>query len=68
TVACLCGSDLAYEEQADEVAAALKKAGATRVLLAGKPTDAYDGLDGFVNAGCDAVAVLSGTLEHLEVA
>ena len=68
TVACLCGTDLAYQEQADEVAAALRKAGATRILLAGKPSDAYQGIDGFVYAGCNALEVLTATLEHLEVA
>lgn len=68
SVACLCGTDLAYEEQADEVAAALRKAGATRVLLAGKPSDAYTGVDGFIYAGCNALEVLTATLEHLEVA
>jgi methylmalonyl-CoA mutase len=66
-VACLCGTDLAYAEQADEVAAALKQAGATTVLLAGKPSDAYSGVDGFVYAGCNAVDVLTSTLERLEV-
>ncbi|WP_028848855.1 methylmalonyl-CoA mutase family protein [Thermocrispum agreste] len=68
TVACLCGTDLAYQEQADEVAAALRKAGATRILLAGKPSDAHQGIDGFVYAGCNALEVLTATLEHLEVA
>ncbi|MQA61904.1 MAG: methylmalonyl-CoA mutase [Actinophytocola sp.] len=66
-VACLCGTDLAYAEQADEVAAALRKAGAKSVLLAGKPTDAYDGITGFVHQGCDALDVLTTTLRTVGV-
>ncbi|MGH3948586.1 MAG: methylmalonyl-CoA mutase family protein [Pseudonocardiaceae bacterium] len=66
-VACLCGTDLAYAEQADEVTAALRKAGAKAVLLAGKPSDAYEGVSGFVYQGCDALDVLTGTLDTLGV-
>lgn len=66
-VACLCGTDLAYSEQADEAAAALRKAGAKAVLLAGKPSDAYDGATGFVYTGCDALEVLTTTLRTLGV-
>ncbi|MGH3520670.1 MAG: methylmalonyl-CoA mutase family protein [Haloechinothrix sp.] len=67
SVACLCGTDLAYAEQAEDVAAALRKAGAKAVLLAGKPSDAYDGVTGFVHAGCDALDVLTTTLQTLGV-
>ncbi|MPY97440.1 MAG: methylmalonyl-CoA mutase [Actinophytocola sp.] len=67
TVACLCGTDMAYAEQADEVAAALRKAGAKAVLLAGKPTDAYDGITGFVHKGCDVLDLLATTLDTLGV-
>jgi methylmalonyl-CoA mutase len=67
TVACLCGSDRSYGEQAAEVAAALAEAGAEAVLLAGKPTDTYPAVTGFVHAGCDALAVLRSTLETLGV-
>lgn len=67
TVACLCGTDLAYAEQSDEVTAALRKAGAKAVLLAGKPSDAYEGVNGFVYAGCDALEVLTTTLQTLGV-
>lgn len=66
-VACLCGTDLAYAEQADDVTHALTEAGAKAVLLAGKPSDAYDGVAGFVHTGCDAVEVLSTTLATLGV-
>jgi methylmalonyl-CoA mutase len=67
TFACICGSDRAYEEQAAEVATALKEAGARAVLLAGKPTDAYGDVTGFLYTGCDALEVLTGTLETLGV-
>lgn len=69
TVAFLCSSDAVYAEQADAVAAALKAAGAGRVLLAGRrgeqpPSD----VDEFVHAGGDAIAVLTSVLDHLGVA
>ncbi|MEH6378636.1 methylmalonyl-CoA mutase, partial [Streptomyces sp. KLMMK] len=73
-VACLCSGDKLYAEQAEAVAAALKAAGAGRVLLAGKPggeqREAYlrAGVDEFVFAGGDAVAVLSSVLDCIGVA
>ncbi|MGW2474213.1 methylmalonyl-CoA mutase small subunit [Streptomyces sp. NPDC001665] len=66
-VACLCSSDALYAEQAAEVVAALVAAGARRVYLAGRP-GAYDGVDEYVFAGCDAVAVLSSLLDRMGVA
>jgi methylmalonyl-CoA mutase len=62
TVACLCSSDRLYAEQGEAVLAALRTAGARRVLVAGKP-DAVPGADGAVFTGCDAVAVLTSTLD-----
>lgn len=72
-VACLCSSDKLYAEHAEAVAAALKAAGATRVLLAGRPgeqREAYQraGVDEFVHAGGDAVAVLTSLLDQIGVA
>ncbi|MFE5867982.1 methylmalonyl-CoA mutase small subunit [Streptomyces roseifaciens] len=73
-VACLCSGDKLYAEQAEAVAAALKAAGAGRILLAGKPggeqREAYlrAGVDEFVFAGGDAVAVLSSVLDCIGVA
>ncbi|TVT48575.1 methylmalonyl-CoA mutase small subunit [Amycolatopsis rhizosphaerae] len=67
TVACLCGSDRSYAEQAGEVAAALREAGAKAVLLAGKPDESYGGISAFAYTGCDALAVLTSTLETLGV-
>uniref|UniRef100_A0AAU2W2G1 Methylmalonyl-CoA mutase small subunit n=1 Tax=Streptomyces sp. NBC_00008 TaxID=2903610 RepID=A0AAU2W2G1_9ACTN len=66
-VACLCSSDALYAEQAGEVAAALVSAGARRVYLAGRPGD-YTGVDEYVFAGCDVVAVLSSVLDRMGVA
>jgi methylmalonyl-CoA mutase len=60
--ACLCSSDRLYAEQGEAVLAALRAAGAQRVLVAGKP-DAVPGVDGAVFTGCDAVAVLTSTLD-----
>ncbi|PTM87636.1 methylmalonyl-CoA mutase family protein [Streptomyces sp. VMFN-G11Ma] len=66
TEVCLCSSDAVYEEQAAEVSARLKAAGAAHVFLAGRPGD-HPGVDGHVFAGCDAVAVLSATLDRMGV-
>ncbi|SCX47494.1 heterodimeric methylmalonyl-CoA mutase small subunit [Klenkia marina] len=67
TTACICGADRDYvaDGAAAELAAALRAAGATRVWLAGKPDLAVDGVDGYVFAGCDAVDVLTTTLDEL---
>ncbi|SOB85383.1 methylmalonyl-CoA mutase subunit beta [Streptomyces sp. 1331.2] len=62
TVACLCSSDALYGEHAPAVAAALRAAGARRVLLAGRLGELPDGVDQFIHAGGDAVATLTGLL------
>ncbi|MGF0169198.1 methylmalonyl-CoA mutase family protein [Streptomyces sp. Marseille-Q5077] len=66
TEVCLCSSDALYEEQAATVAAEFRSAGATHVFLAGRPGQ-YTDVDSFVFAGCDAVAVLSATLDRMGV-
>jgi methylmalonyl-CoA mutase len=71
-VACICSSDALYAEQAAGVAAALKAAGARTVFLAGRPGEAEEtyrsaGVDEFVFAGSDAVAVLTAVLDRMEV-
>jgi methylmalonyl-CoA mutase len=58
TIACLCGSDVTYDEQAAAVAQAL---GAKQLWLAGRTE--VDGVDGHVFAGCDAIAVLTKVLD-----
>jgi methylmalonyl-CoA mutase len=66
TEACLCSSDALYAEQAASTAEALAAAGARHVFLAGRPGE-YPGVDAYVFAGCDAVAVLSATLDRMGV-
>ncbi|MDG4864461.1 methylmalonyl-CoA mutase, partial [Streptomyces sp. T-3] len=63
---CLCSSDSVYEEQAENVAKTLRAAGAKHVFLAGRPSS-YADVDAYVFAGCDAVAVLSTTLDRMGV-
>ncbi|MHC1558598.1 methylmalonyl-CoA mutase family protein [Actinomycetospora sp. C-140] len=65
SVAVIASSDKNYDEHAADVAAALREAGASRILLAGKKD--VDGVDGTLYAGCDAAAVLQDTLDALEV-
>ncbi|MFJ9815401.1 methylmalonyl-CoA mutase family protein [Streptomyces sp. NPDC101151] len=66
TEAVLCSSDALYAEQAEQVAESLRAAGARHVVLAGRPAE-YAGVDSYVFAGCDAVAVLSATLDRMGV-
>lgn len=64
-IACLCGSESGYAELAAPVERALREAGAERVLLAGKESDAS--IDEYVFTGCPALAVLEHTFEALGV-
>ncbi len=69
-LACLCGSDERYAAEAVARARALKAAGCTRVLLAGRPGALEPalreaGVDAFLYVGCDTVAILSELLEAL---
>ncbi len=69
TVACLCGTDDAYASSAAAVADALRRSGATQVMLAGQAKAAPDAkIDTFLFRGCDAVAVQESTLTELGVA
>ncbi|MEU2116372.1 methylmalonyl-CoA mutase family protein [Streptomyces sp. NPDC016459] len=63
---CLCSSDAVYEEQAEVTARNLRAAGARHVFLAGRPGP-YPGVDTYAFAGCDAVALLSTTLDRMGV-
>ncbi|MEV6113334.1 methylmalonyl-CoA mutase family protein [Streptomyces sp. NPDC052109] len=65
TEAVLCSSDALYAEQAEKTAEALRAAGARHVFLAGRGD--YAGIDSYVFAGCDAVDVLSATLDRMGV-
>ena len=62
-IACLCSSDEIYGREAEAAAAALKKAGAKAVFLAGhagKHEAAWRkaGIDDFLFAGCNVLAAL----------
>ncbi|KQT45555.1 methylmalonyl-CoA mutase [Methylobacterium sp. Leaf456] len=62
-LACLCSSDKLYESEAVPAAKALKAAGCITLYLAGKPADEAAlreaGIDGFLFAGCDLLALLT---------
>jgi len=71
-MACLCGSDEAYRECAESFAAALKKAGARHLVLAGKAGTNETawraaGVDDFIFAGGDALAALQRSFRRLGV-
>lgn len=68
-LACLCSSDEVYAEQALPAAAALREAGAVRLFVAGRPSEAAErlreaGVTGYIHVGCEALA----TLEDLHAA
>ena len=62
-VVCLAGSDATYAEWAPAAVEALRAAGATRVLIAGKPLDGLT--DDSCAVGVDALAFLTRTREAL---
>lgn len=62
SVVCLAGTDATYAEWGADVVAALREAGATRVIVAGKP---IDGVDDSAAMGVDALAFLTRTREAL---
>ena len=61
-VVCVAGTDAAYDESGAETAAALREAGAVRVIVAGKPRD---WADDSCAMGEDALAFLRRTREAL---
>lgn len=69
TTACLCSSDKLYAEQAVVAARALTAAGATTILLAGRPAKDLEagfreaGISGFLFMGSDIVAALTDILD-----
>ncbi len=72
-LACVCGSDASYAEEALTVVGALRAAGATRIYLAGQPGALRDeldqaGVDEYVVAGVDAVDLVSRALDAAGVA
>lgn len=72
TIACIASSDARYGEFAESTAAALKAAGASQVLMAGRPGDREAGyraagVDGFLYAGADAIEALTSLHVRLGV-
>jgi methylmalonyl-CoA mutase len=65
-VAVICSTDKLYDERAEATAAALREAGAAYVLLAGRPKEPVPGVDGYLFAGCDALAVIGDVYGALE--
>ena len=70
SAACICSSDAVNAQLAEPTARALKAAGATFVLMAGRPGEneaalKAAGVDQFLFAGADAVATLKGLHERL---
>ena len=61
-VVCLAGTDAAYAEWGEAAATALREAGATHVVVAGKPAD---WADDSCALGVDAVDFLTRTRGHL---
>lgn len=66
-IACLCSSDAVYGTEAAAAARALKAAGAREIYLAGRPGDLGDalreaGVTGYLHAGGDLLALLTGAL------
>ena len=69
-LACLCGSDEFYAGEAAAAAAALVRAGAIQVCLAGRPGAdeaawRNAGISTFIHAGCDALATLEAAHDLL---
>ncbi len=67
TIACLAGTDSAYAEHAEQLAAALKQVGAHRVLLAGKSAADLSNVDTYLDTGCDVLAIMTDALDALGV-
>jgi len=67
--ACLCGTDATYALEAADTARALTSAGARALYLIGQAGEHEKdwraaGIDTFIHAGCDALAILQSSLGH----
>lgn len=72
-LAVICAADASWDEVVPPAAKALRDAGATRILLAGRPGEKEaalraHGVDGFVHVGMNALDLLDSTLSLLQVA
>ena len=68
---CLCSSDKLYAERGLDAARALQIAGTRHIYLAGRPGELEAalktaGVDTFIFAGCDALAVLNDAYGQME--
>jgi len=68
---CLCSSDKVYAERASDAARALQIAGTKHIYLAGRPGELEAalktaGVDAFIFAGSDALAVLEEAYRRME--
>jgi methylmalonyl-CoA mutase len=68
-LACLCAADADYVRAAADTARALKASGARALYLIGQPgereaTWRNAGIDTFIHAGCDALAILQSSHDH----
>lgn len=64
SMAVVCSSDEVYVQRAAATVAALKEAGCSYVLLAGRPDERW-GADSYIYLGCDALAALGEVHERL---
>lgn len=67
-LACICGTDDAYGNEAADAALALGASGASAIYLAGRPGDREPalraaGVSGFIFAGCDVIQTLLDILD-----
>jgi methylmalonyl-CoA mutase len=72
-LACLCSSDKIYAKEAEAAAAALSKAGAKHLYLAGKPGEHKQALEAaglgssFLHQGCDSLDILNDAYHRMEL-
>lgn len=69
---CIVGADSRYPEILPDLLPALKKAGARRICMAGRPGDAEEkwrsaGIEAFIHVGMDVLAFLGEVLDTMEV-
>jgi methylmalonyl-CoA mutase len=67
---CLCAADEAYAREAVTATKALTEAGAAYLYCAGRPARSAElaaaGIETYIHAGCDAVAVLQAAQEQIK--
>jgi methylmalonyl-CoA mutase len=63
-LACLCGSDESYTREGSAAAKQLRDAGARGIYITAETPRSDIAADATIHAGCDAVAILRGTLAN----